>query len=386
MKRQLLFLVCMMMGLTLFSQTLTHNLYWGDGSTSCIRSANLNSIPPLTPVSFSTAGLAKPWGIAIDTVHDKVFVTDAVTHTIRNYDMDGSNANLLLDSNSFAGLTNAPYGIIYMAGNIFWAAKGGIYSAKMTGANPVKVIDFGGNPPESPVGLVYHPSLQKLFVVNDGVTYNGGLFEMNMDGTALTEVISGLNATAITLDEWNNLLYMAVTGATGTNFPTDGIYACNLDGTSPAPIAPYGTLPTRQVVYEPVSQKVFYGVKNSAAATDGKIVRCDWDGSNSTDIVTGINPNGLALDKIRLINGTPQIQAPRVGVYPNPASTRLVINTKGMTSPDVLVYNILGTQIASYQKVSENLYLDVSSWNEGCYLVKMVNGSQVKQYRVNVVR
>ena len=386
MKKTLLFLLALTLGITLYSQTAYRNLIWGDRSTQSLRAINLNQIPPYSAINFSGTSQNTPLGIAIDTLADKIYVADAGTHTIKKYNFDGTGGTTLLDSNSFTGLTHEPYGIILLNGEVWWSAATGIYKVKMTGANPMKVIDFGQGPPELPLALVYHEATQKLFVVNDKTTYNGGLYSMNLDGSNLTLVISSVEATAITLDTWNDLFYMAAKGGSATNFPTTSIYGVTLDGTVAFPIANQGLQPTTQIVYDQPNEWVYFGQKNSAAAADGKLVRCDWDGSNSVDLINNISPNGLALDKVRLTTGVDEKETVRLKVFPNPASDRLFINTKGIDEPNVRVYNLLGTEIARFDKVNEHLVLDVSGWNTGCYIVEIQNQQQKLQTRVNIVR
>ena len=78
-----------------------------------------------------------------------------------------------------------------------------------------------------------------------------------------------------------------------------------------------------------------------------------------------------------------ETEKPEMNLYPNPVNHSLKIEADGMTH--VTVYNQLGQLVYASECDSNSLNINVSDWNEGIYLVKVMTGNGWVSHRVAVV-
>ena len=78
-----------------------------------------------------------------------------------------------------------------------------------------------------------------------------------------------------------------------------------------------------------------------------------------------------------------ETEKPEMKLYPNPVNHSLKIEADGMTH--VTVYNQLGQLVYASECDSNSLNINVSDWNEGIYLVKVMTGNGWVSHRVAVV-
>ena len=250
---------------------------------------------------FVPADMSRPYGIAVDTAHKKVYITDYSMQAIYMFDADGKNPHKILDAGvpgqEIVGDAEA---IFVLGDKIYWGRTGGIYRANLDGSNPEVFINTGGNPPEYPIDMQYDPASNKIYLVNDKTDYSGGYWSVNFDGSGLTEMIPDIDGTAIEVDVKNGKTYMALYAAAGTVAPENGIYMCNIDGTNIVKIGDYGSKATWGVTIGYQHNKLFWGVKNSNSNPDGKIIRANLDGSNPEDWITGVSPHAMTIVQIKL--------------------------------------------------------------------------------------
>ena len=71
-------------------------------------------------------------------------------------------------------------------------------------------------------------------------------------------------------------------------------------------------------------------------------------------------------------------------VYPNPASEKLNISAEGMTT--VMVFNAIGQKVISLDVDADEIGLDVSSLNNGIYMLKVATRNGVFTRKINVVQ
>ena len=260
----------------------------------------MGDAPPVVQ-DFTPADMTRPYGIAVDTAHKKVYITDYSMQAIYMVNADGTEPRKILDAGvPGQELVGDAEAIFVLGDKIYWGRTGGIYRANLDGSNPEPFINTGGNPPEYPIDMQYDPATNKIYLVNDKTDYSGGYWSVNMDGTGLTEIIPAIDGTAIELDPRNGKTYMALYAAAGTVATENGIYMCNMDGTNIAKIGDYGTKATWGVTLDAKKNKIFWGVKNSNADPDGKIIRANLDGSNPEDWITGVSPHAMTIVQIKL--------------------------------------------------------------------------------------
>ena len=73
-----------------------------------------------------------------------------------------------------------------------------------------------------------------------------------------------------------------------------------------------------------------------------------------------------------------------VNIYPNP--TTGLLNITNVAGASVSVYNLMGQVIATIESTSNLTTIDMSSYSEGTYIVRIVNGAEVTTQKVNIVR
>ncbi len=260
----------------------------------------LDEAPPLVQ-DFVETDLSRPYGIAVDTAHKKVYITDFSNQAIYRYNADGTNPEKILDA-TVAGqeLVGDAEAIFVLGDKIYWGRTGGIYRANLDGTNPEVFINTGGLAPEYPIDMQYDPATDKIYLVNDKTDYSGGFWSVKLDGTELTQIIPDVDGTALEMDFRNGKAYLVLYAAAGTVAPENGVYMCNLDGTGVTKIGDYGAKATWGITLDTKRDKLFWGYKNSNSAPDGKIIRANLDGSNPEDWVTGVSPHAMQVVWIKL--------------------------------------------------------------------------------------
>jgi PKD repeat protein len=266
----------------------------------------LDDAPPLIQ-DFVPADMSRPYGIAVDTANRKVYISDYLNQAIYRYDADGTNGQKILDA-TVAGqeIVGDAEAIFVHGDKIYWGRTGGIYKANLDGSNPEVHINFGSGPPEYPIDMQYDPVSNKIYFVNDKTDYSGGFWSVNFDGTGMTKILfdapgtPDVDGTALEMDFRNGKAYLVLYGSAGTVAIENGVFMCNLDGTSLTKIGEYGTKATWGITLDNKRNKLFWGVKNSNSAPDGKIIRANLDGSNPEDWLTGVSPHAMTVVWIKL--------------------------------------------------------------------------------------
>ncbi len=104
--------------------------------------------------------------------------------------------------------------------------------------------------------------------------------------------------------------------------------------------------------------------------------------TNSQDLRIGFNFNGY-LDEIRISDTIRTFEPTSVKkpennnyytIFPNPASEFLMLNNK--ENLDVRIYSLKGICVASYNKISANALIDVSTLNNGIYILELTKGKK----------
>ncbi|MBL7906022.1 MAG: PKD domain-containing protein [Bacteroidales bacterium] len=251
---------------------------------------------------FEAVELSRPYGIAVDTAHSKVYVSDYSLGVIYRFDADGKNPVRILDY-AVAGqeIVDSPEALMVVGDKLYWGRPGGIYRCNLDGTNPEVYISTEGTEPEYPIDMQFDDVTGKLYLVNDRTDYSGGYFNVNFsDGSNMTEIIQDIDGTALEVDTETNKVYMAVYAVDGTAITENGIYICNTDGTDLAKIGDFGSKATWGMTIDHQRDKLFWGYKISNSAADGKIVRSNLDGSGQEDWVTGVSPHAMQIAWIKL--------------------------------------------------------------------------------------
>jgi len=253
----------------------------------------LNDEAPLVQEFEPNDYMTRPYGMAVDSVNSKVYITDFSKECIYRYDADGKNPVRILDG----GLVGDAQGIFIHEDKIYWGRTGGIFRANLDGTNPEEFIT---TTIEYPLDMNYNRATGKIYLCNDKDANSGGIFEVNLDGSGITEIVPDVDVTAMDADFRTGTLFLAGYASDGTLIEDFGIYTCKLDGTNLAKIAEYGLKATWGIALDPKRDKLFWGFKNSNNDPDGKIPRSNLDGSNVEDFILNTNPLALTIAWVKL--------------------------------------------------------------------------------------
>ena len=244
---------------------------------------------------FATVPLTKPYGITVDTASKKVFVSDYSINAIYSFDADGTNPKLIVDGTKLP-LLDSPEALMVIGNKLYWGQPGGIYRCNLDGSSPElynKSIDY-------PADMQYDPVTKKIYAVVDMDDGTGGYFSLDFDGANLIRHIPGIDGLAVEVNLKTGKAYIAGYAVDGSAMPTNGIYMCNLDGTQLSKIGDYGSKATWGIAIDDKRGKLFWSIKNSNYAPDGKIIRTNLDGSGAQDFIKGINPQAMQAVWIKL--------------------------------------------------------------------------------------
>lgn len=252
-------------------------------------------------LDFESVPLDRPYGIAVDTLNRKVFVSDYLLGIIYRFDADGKNPVKILDV-SVAGqeIVDSPEALMVVGDKLYWGRPGGIYRCNLDGTSPEVYINTGTSAPEYPLDMQYDPEKGVIYMVNDRTDFTGGYFTMNFDGTSQAELIPDIDGTAIEVNTATGLVYMAVYAVAGTAITANGIYMCKTDGTQLSKIGDFGSKATWGMTMDDKRNKLFWGYKITNADPDGKIIRSNLDGSGQEDWLTGVSPHAMQIAWIKL--------------------------------------------------------------------------------------
>lgn len=280
------------------SQVLYYTMRTPEGGS--VHMVILNDDAPLIQ-DFAPVELSRPYGIAVDSAHRKVYVSDYYLGIIYRFDADGSNPVRILDY-AVAGqeIVDSPEALMVVGDTLYWGRPGGIYCCNLDGTNPRVYISTEGTVPEYPIDMQYDEATGKIYLVNDRTDYSGGYFTSDFSGANMTEVIPDIDGTAIEVDTATNKVYMAVYPVDGTAVTEGGIYMCETDGTGLSKIGDYGSKATWGMTIDYTRNKLFWGYKISNADPDGKIIRSNLDGSGQEDWLTGVSPHAMQIAWIKL--------------------------------------------------------------------------------------
>ncbi len=260
----------------------------------------LNEEAPIVQ-DFEVVTLSRPYGIAVDSVSRKVFVSDYLEGVIYSFDPDGKNPQKILDvATPGQEIVDSPEALMVVGDKLYWGRPGGIYRCNFDGTGAEVFISTDGIRPEYPIDMQYDPVNEKIYLVNDKTDFTGGFWSVNMDGSGLTEHVVDIDGTAIEVDFSTGKVFMAIYGSTPSPVEENGMYMCNLDGSSLTKFGDFGSKATWGVTIDHKREKLFWAYKISNSAADGKIVRANLDGSNVEDWLTGISPHAMQVSWIKL--------------------------------------------------------------------------------------
>jgi hypothetical protein len=94
-------------------------------------------------------------------------------------------------------------------------------------------------------------------------------------------------------------------------------------------------------------------------------VKLYWPPADSTPVAENVAINAL-------------------NVYPNPATTNIYVENN--TGATIEIYNLVGQKVKTVANANRNAIVNVEDLSEGTYIVKVIDGNEVKTAKVNIVK
>ncbi|MFN8208070.1 MAG: PKD domain-containing protein [Bacteroidales bacterium] len=248
-------------------------VYFTNGTL--VFSGFLNEDPPVFS-ALPIGPFQDSYGLAFDTVHSKLYISDFDAKKIFQCDPDGKNII------TFRSNLLGPDGLAidYQANQLYWDTDDGIQRANLSDNTISQVEDFVTGQANDPEGVSIDPVNRKLY----WACYNGGVWSKNLDGTNEKEIIPAIEggSTMVAGDR----IYFDQWVATGDIH----LKSAKLDGSGISTITTGISKVVFGIGYEPDSEKIYWGDRNV-----GKIMRADLDGSNIESWYTspGSSPRGI---------------------------------------------------------------------------------------------
>ncbi len=234
-------------------------IYYTDGAQ--VYQGLINTQAPIfTPLS----GVApqSSYGMVMDTLNLKLYISDYDADKIYRANLDGSNFE------DFRTGLNSPNGmaIDYQENQIYFDSSDGIQRADLDVTDLSQKEDFVSGQANDPDGVSIDVQNRKLYWIN----YDGGVWSKNLDGTGEAEIIPGVEGGSI-LVVGNRIYY--------DEFVASGdirLKSANLDGTGITTIAVGITRVVYGLAYDANAQKLYWGDRNNDT-----MMRANLDGSNA---------------------------------------------------------------------------------------------------------
>lgn len=252
-------------------------IFFTDGSG--VYTALINTVAPI----FTSVGIGvqASYGMTLDTVNSKIYITDFDAKKIYKADYDGGN---LVTFRSAIGSPDA-IAIDYQDQMIYWDTSDGVRRADMTSSVETQFEDFVTGQANDPDGVAIDLVNRKLYWNN----YDGGVWVKNLDGTGEAEIIPGTGGGGSIIVVGNRIYYDDYVGS-------GDIYLryANLDGTGVTTVATGISRVVYGLSYDPKQDKIYWGDRNP-----GTIMRSNKDGSSPEpwSVIPGSSPRGIAIGK-----------------------------------------------------------------------------------------
>jgi PKD repeat protein len=257
-------------------------VYFTDGSLVYV--GLVNEDKPLFS-ALNIGPFKDSYGLALDTVHSKLYISDFDAKKIVQCDLDGKNQiDFRINLPGPDGLA-----IDYEGNMLYWDTDDGIQRADISNPDVNQIEDFvTGKAAFDPEGVSVDPVNKRIYWTN--YEDNGGIWMKNIDGTG-EAVIAPLNLVAggsiLVVGE---RIYFDQFIATGDI----QIKSSLLNGTGISTISTNNSKVVFGIGYEPNSKQIYWGDR-----TPGKIMRANLDGSGVETWYTsaGSSPRGIVFGK-----------------------------------------------------------------------------------------
>ncbi|MFD2101260.1 PKD domain-containing protein [Flagellimonas iocasae] len=233
-------------------------IYYTDGST--VFQALINTQAPIF-TALEGPSLQSSYGMVMDTVAQKIYMSDYGADKIYRANLDGSGFE------EFRTGIDSPNGLAidYGENQIYWDNSSGIQRADLNSSDLNQKEDFVTGQTNDPDGLSIDPVNRKLYWIN----YNGGIGSKNLDGTGETMLFPDIEGGTIMVI--NDRIYF-------DEYVDSGdirIKSADLDGNNINTLAVGIGRVVYGIGYDPNDQKIYWGDRGTDI-----MWRADLDGGN----------------------------------------------------------------------------------------------------------
>ncbi|WP_163517454.1 PKD domain-containing protein [Gelidibacter japonicus] len=234
-------------------------IYFTDG-TKVYQGLINTQAPIFTPINGLVAQTS--YGMAMDTLNNKLYISDYGANKIFRANLDGSNFE------EFRTNVNSPIGMAfdYEENQLYFNTSSGVQRSDLSSTDLSQVEDFVTGQANDPDGLAIDLVNRKLYWIN----YDGGVWSKNLDGTGETEIIPGVEGASIIVV--GNRIYYDEYVASGDI----RIKSANLDGTGITTIAVGVSRVVYGLAYDPYGEKLYWGDRRAYT-----MMRANLDGSDA---------------------------------------------------------------------------------------------------------
>lgn len=202
------------------------------------------------------------YSMAIDTVHNKLYISDYGANKIFRANLDGSEVE------DFRTGLDKPIAMAfdYQENQIYWNTTTGVQRADLSSNVLTQKEDFVTGQANDPDGLAIDLVNRKLYWIN----YDGGVWSKNLDGTGEKEIIPGIEGASIMV-VGDRIYYDEYVGSGDIR-----IKSAALDGTGITTIAVGISRVVYGLAYDPYGQKIYWGDRRAFT-----MMRSNLDGSEA---------------------------------------------------------------------------------------------------------
>lgn len=234
-------------------------IYYTDGTK--VYQGLINSQAPIfTPINGVVTQTS--YSMAMDTVNNKLYISDYAANKIFRADLDGSNFE------EFRTNVDSPIAMAfdYQENQIYFNTSSGVQRSDLSSTDLSQKEDFVVGQTNDPDGLAIDLENRKLYWIN----YDGGLWSKNLDGTGETEIIPGVEGASVIVV--GDRIYYDEYVASGDI----RIKSANLDGTGITTIAVGVSRVVYGLAYDPYGEKLYWGDRRAYT-----MMRANLDGSDA---------------------------------------------------------------------------------------------------------
>ncbi|MFT4610734.1 MAG: PKD repeat protein [Glaciecola sp.] len=233
-------------------------IYFTDGAQ--VYEGLINTQTPIfTPLNGAVA--QSSYGMVIDNVNSKLYISDYGADKIYRSNLDGSNFE------EFRTGVDQPNGmtIDYEENQIYWDTSSGIQRGNIDDTDVNQLEDFVTGQSNDPDGLSIDLVNRKLYWVN----YNGGVWVKNLDGTGESELIPEIEGGSM-LVIGDRIFYDEYVASGDIR-----LKSADLDGTNITTIAVNIGRVVYGIGYDANENKIYWGDRSTDV-----MMRANLDGSS----------------------------------------------------------------------------------------------------------